>query len=66
MPTTIIGLPDGGAGIRFPDHPAHHTKDGHIQVTWSAATMQQMLIAASVSISEDKYVEEPALEDEEE
>ena len=51
----IIGLPDGGAGIEFTDHPAHH-RDGKVTVTWSAETLAAMVEAAQRALATDKYV----------
>jgi hypothetical protein len=62
--TKLIGLPDGGAGIIFPDHPAHHNQDGTIQVTWSAETLANMVEIATRSVEVENLLIEDHPDDE--
>lgn len=58
-PTTIIGMDDGGAGIRFPDHPAHHRDgEGMVQVTFSRDTLGRMVLLAARALDRGEYLEE--------
>lgn len=52
----IIGLPDGGAGIRFTDHPAHHEKDGTITVTVAPSTLLAMVRIARKARQQDRLL----------